>query len=443
MIRRRACNVISFPTRCARNPGRARTLLIRFLFSGLTVILLIAQFNTLYANQKLKQQILAAIASGATYASEVLLDEEGKSRCDYNLLEGRWYPYEEPWHTGQIIYALLEAEQVTGNAKFLVAARRAGDWWVSLEIKDHPKLKGMVRAIHGDGLDFIVFATVSDGSAGLFRLYEATGDKRYADVPARAGEWMLQHMYVPEKGVFYDCVDPTTGEVLKENSPFWPDKKQQELYDVSRPNNEGSIFKDIYEYTKNDKYKNVFVELCESLVEKQGPGGLWMDFTPNNKEDGSIHPRFNLWYAESLLEGYELTGDRRYLEAALKTARCYQTLQQKDGTFYYQNFLDGTSNKNSISGSTVAFAGIVWLRLLKYGVGEEFRPSIDKSLKWTLTNRYSVDHPDQNLAGGFTELRTRSKNGKIWITHRDVGTSFSLRFLCDYYRMFFATEMQK
>ena len=41
----------------------------------------------------------------------------------------------------------------------------------------------MVRAIHGDGVDKIVFATVSDGSPGLFNLYRLTGDKKYAEVP--------------------------------------------------------------------------------------------------------------------------------------------------------------------------------------------------------------------------------------------------------------------
>ena len=37
---------------------------------------------------------------------------------------------------------------------------------------------------------------------------------------------------------------------------------------------------------------------CGSLVAKQGPEGLWMEFTPNNQAKGSFHPRFNLWYAE-------------------------------------------------------------------------------------------------------------------------------------------------
>jgi hypothetical protein len=48
-----------------------------------------------------------------------------------------------------------------------------------------------------------------------------------------------------------------------------PRKSLPKLYDLARPNNEGSIFKDMYEYSGKEKYKNVFIELCESLVEKQ------------------------------------------------------------------------------------------------------------------------------------------------------------------------------
>jgi hypothetical protein len=49
-------------------------------------------------------------------------------------------------------------------------------------------------------------------------------------------------------------------------------------------------------------------------------------------------------------------------------------------------------------------------------------------------NRFSEDHPDKNIAGATINLRTRRKKGKIWITNRDVGTSFALRFLTDYYQ---------
>lgn len=396
------------------------------------IILLCSSLKYAQSMQDQKESVLKAIKDVSDFAAFTLLDEYGKSRCDYNITEGKWYEYEPPWHTGQVINALVESYKITNNTSYLKEAVRAGNWWIGLQITDHPKLKGMLNAIHGDGNDNIVFATISDGTPGLFNLYKITGDKKYAEVATSAGQWMLENMYVPEHGVFYDVVNPNTGEVMKESSPFWPDKKNQTLYDVARPNNEGSLFKDMYEFTGKEEYKKVFIELCESLVEKQDGMGLWMDFTPNNKDAGTYHPRFNLWYAESLIEGFDLTGNRKYLDAAAKTLRTYLKAMRKDGTFFYVNYLDGRNNENSITGSATAFCGMLAISLVKNGY-EEFKESIERSAKWILLNRFSADHPDLNLRGSVIDTRTRNRKGRVWLTQRDVGTSFGLRFLCDYY----------
>jgi hypothetical protein len=397
-------------------------------------ILAITLLLPIYSHSnELEERIINAINHAAKHAAEVLLDDEGKSRCDYHLTEGVWYPYEEAWHTGQVIYGLLEAYRITGNEQYLNASKRAGNWWTSLEITDHPKLNGMLMAVHGDHAgDVIVFATVSDGTAGLFRLYNATGIEKYARIPTNAGAWMLENMCLLDKGVCYDSVDPVTGEVLTENSPFWPEEEEITLYNVARPNTEGSLFLDMYRYTGIEKYKEAFLILCESLLEKQGPEGLWMDFTPNHKDRSSFHPRFNLWYAESLIYAFELTGDRRYLEAAKKTAQQYARVQNFIGTIFYQNFLDGTRNENSITGSAIAFAGIIWLRLLEHGVGDEFLQNIDRSINWMLNNQFAYDHPDENLRGAILNTRVRNRFGKVWIVNRDIGTSFGLRFMAKY-----------
>ncbi|MFA7420109.1 MAG: hypothetical protein WCZ90_10530 [Melioribacteraceae bacterium] len=414
------------------------------LFRKTIVVLLLSLPILINAQNDLKskESLLKAIKETADCAAFVLLDDSGKSRCDYNLTEGKWYDYEPPWHTGQLIYALVDAYKITGNKKYLQRAAKAGDWWCSLQIKDHPKLKGMLKAIHGDGIDNIVFATITDGTGGLFKLYDVTKNKKYAEVPTSAGEWMLNNMYVPEHKIFYDNVNPTSGEVMKTHSPFWPDKKEQTLYDVARPNNEGSLYRDMYLYTKNEKYKKVFVELCESLVEKQDEHGLWMQFMPNSIKDGTFHPRFNLWYAESLIDGYELTGEKKFLDAAVKTMRTYQKAMLKDGTFYYVNYLYGRYNENSVTGSATAFSGILWMRLLKLGAGEEFAQSLEKAAEWVVKNRFSASHPDKNLRGAVIDTRTRRKKGNIWLTQRDVGTAFGLRFLSDYYNYKYADSLK-
>jgi len=392
-----------------------------------------------FGQEPTKEEVLKALNECSVYAADVLLDKEGKSRCDYNLTLGRWFPYEEPWHTGQVILGLLESYKVTGNQKYLDAAKRAGDWWIGLEIKDHPVLKGMVAATHGDvmGNDEIVFATTSDGTPGIFELTRVTGDGKYARVATSAAKWLLENTYNPEEGVCYDVIDLKTGKVLKEHSPFHKDKKNQSIEDVSRPNTEGSPFKDAYEFSGDKRFRDAHILLCNSLVEKQSPDGMWMDYVPNTKAENSFHPRFNLWYAESLLEGYDLTGDKRYLEAAARTARLYARVQKKDGTIFYVNYVDGKpSDKGSVCGSATAFAGLLWMRLAGYGY-EEFVPHYERSARWLVTNRYAQDHPDPNLRGAVVNTRMRTKKGRIWLTQRDVGTSFGMRFLARYYQLKF------
>lgn len=381
-----------------------------------------------------KAELNKAITECADYIANTLIAPNGQSRCDYNLTEGKWYDYEVPWHTGQAVYALLSAYKHTGDKKYLNAAVRGGNYWAGLEIKDNPKLKGMVAAVHGDvlGPDIAVFATVSDGTPGIYELSRVTKDPKYAKVATNAASWMLANMYYPEKGVCYDNLNLKTGEVLKLSSPFWKDKPDQTLFDVSRPNTEGWLFKDAYEFSGEQKFKDAYLVLCNSLLDLQGPEGVWMRFMPNSEKEHSFHPRFSLWYAESLVHAYHLFNDRKYLEAAARTARVFARAQQKDGTIYYDNYLNGRMpDKGSITGSAVSLAGILWIELSDYGF-KEFDGNIEKSAQWLVKNRYAANHPDPNLRGSVIETRTRFKEGKAWLTNRDIGTSFAVRFLTDY-----------
>ena len=400
----------------------------------LPLLMLLVLGGSVARAQTKKQDVVLAIDQIAKYVSEVMIDAEGKSKCDYNMTEGKWYDYEVPWHTGQAVNALLAAYKQTGNKKYLTAATRGGDWWAGLEIKDHPVLKGMFDARHGDsiGEDFIVFATVSDGTPGIYELSRVTKNPKYAKVATSAAYWMMKNMYDAEKGICYDNIDAKTGEVLKEYSPFWKSKEKQELFDVSRPNTEGWLFKYAYEFSGDKKFKDAFINLCNSLIEKQGPEGVWMNFMPNSVQERSFHPRFPLWYAESLIEAFKLTGDKKYLDAAARTAEVFAKAQQKDGTMFYDNYLNGRQpDKGSVTGSAAALAGIVWIQLSQNGY-KQFDANIEKSANWLLQNRYASNHPDPNLRGAVLETRTRFRKGKVWLTNRDTGSIFALRFLADY-----------
>lgn len=387
-------------------------------------------------HEEYQNKIKTALNTGGRYAATVALDSSGKAKGDYNLREGIWHEYEPAWHTGQLIYGLLEAFEVTHDTVLLATAVKAGNWWTSLQFKEGHVLKGYLNAIHGAEVgNLINTTTITDGTPGLYKLSEITKNPKYAQVASDAAKWILSHLYLPKEKLIYNMVEPTTGEIWKDKSPH---KQHQHLpitlKMVARPNVEGFLFKDAYEFTSDENFKVAFLVLADGLVETQSENGFWMDFEPNNPETGKIHARFNTWNAEALLEAYTLSGNKQYLGAAVKTADALAKIQQPNGFIYYSTYTDGSFEQESPCGSAVSFAGILWLRLYALGY-KNYQENIMKALEVTLKNQYPAKHPDINLAGSFFEIRQRiSKNGEVSLLARDIATAFGLRFLAAVYK---------
>lgn len=374
--------------------------------------------------------IRSALVDTADAIDKVLLDEVGRAKGDYYWREGRWSPYEVAWHTGQAIEGLLAAHAVTGNPRYLARARQAGDYWVSLELKDGP-FAGMINAAHGDTLGRLInFTTVGNGTPGLFRLTSVTGDQRYAEVASRAIIWLARHTQVPDHpGLYYNILDPVTGTIWTDKSPHHA-TAHPSVTQVARPNIEGSPFLDACQYTGEKWLCDAQFDLAVRTAQRQSANGMWMEFQPNNPETGRIHPRSNIWYAEALLETWFVRPDPALLSAALKTARGNVALMDRDGGFDYDRIGDKTEGL-SPTGSASAFAGLLWLELRRVGHAE-FDAHIHKVARWLVANRYPVTHPDPNLRGLVVERRV--KRGAI--IQRDVGNLFAARFFEKYLEQF-------
>lgn len=394
-----------------------------------------AQSHKIGLDNKYKDKIETSLTNGIHHASTVCLDEQGKARGDYELVSGEWTEYEPAWHTGQLIKGLLDAYEVTNDETALKSAKKAGDWWITLQFpKGHP-LEGYMNAVHGDKVgNLINTTTIADGTPGLFQLSRITGKDTYADVATSAGNWILENLYVKEHKLSYNIVDPDTGEIWKDKSPH--EQHQDDpitIKQVARPNAEGYLWKDMYEHTGDEKYKEAYLEICDGLLEKQSENGFWMDFEPNDPKTGKIHARFNTWNAEALLEAYELTDDKKYLKGAFKTGQGLARIQDQNGIIYYTSFTDGTADQKSPCGSGTSFAGILWLRLYQNGY-EEFKENIVNALDFTLQNQFSENHADKNLAGGYFEMRLKEKKGSVKLIYRDIATAFGLRFLSEVHK---------
>ena len=395
-----------------------------------------------------KTEIATALVEVATYSRQVLLTAEGKGHADYYISDGVWVDYEVHWHTGQLIWGLVEAGKVLGDEGLIGDARWAGDWWVSTEYPQGHPFAGLVAAAHGDKLgDLINWTTIADGTPGLFALSRATGDPVYADTATRSGRWLWDNTRVPEgtpngEQLFYNIFNPDTGEVYRDwdvhtqGVPRDPARAAEEdvpVTRVARPNIEGFLFEDMCRHTGEEIWCERFLAKADALIARQGEEGLWLEFEPNTADGGQVHPRFNVWNAEALLQAYEISGDRKYLDAAARTARWAQRTMRHDGTMYYRTSVDGTSNRAEVTGSAVAFNGILMMRLKDYGY-DEFDDTVDTLATWLLNNRFASDHPDPNLAGAVLNMRQRSRDGRVSIIQRDVGSTFALRFLALYHR---------
>lgn len=380
-------------------------------------------------------EILAAVRPLADAVDRILLDERGAARGDYHWERGVWEPYEVAWHTGQAIEALLSAHVITGEPRYLARARQAGEFWVSLRIETGP-LAGMVNAAHGDHLgELINFTTVGNGTPGLFRLTRMTGDTRYAQVASDAIAWQQRHMAVPRRtDLYYNIVEPDTGRVWTDRSPHHRNFPAT-LTQVARPNIEGSPLLDACEFAGDDRLCEAHRALAEGTLARQGEHGLWMEFEPNNPDNGTVHPRFNSWNAEAMLRAWRTYDDRRFLDAALRTARANARMMRGDGSFDYRQSLTGEAGRDQPTGSATAFAGILWLELRREGI-RDFDTQIHAAARWLLANRYPDTHPDPNLRGLVIERRVKRSPAGPVILQRDLGNLFALRFFEAYLREF-------
>lgn len=392
--------------------------------------------------------VAQALTEIAAFSSSILMTEEGVGLADYDMVESQWLMYEAHWHTGQLIWGLLEAGRVLGRPDLIARAELGGQWWVSTEYPDDHKLAGLVSAAHGDKLgDLINWTTIADGTPGLYALSRATGNPIYADTATRSGRWLWENTRVPDttesgEWLFYNIIDPDLGivytdwDVHTQGVPRDPERARRgspPVTRLARPNIEGFLFEDMCRHTGEEIWCERFLGQADSVLARQDANGLWLDFEPNEADGSQVHPRFNVWNAEALLQAYEISGDRRYLEGAARTARWAGSVMRNDGTLYYRTAVDGATNRAEVTGSAVAFNGILMLRLRDYGY-VEFDQTIETFADWLIANRFSADHPDPNLAGAVINTRQRQRGGRLYLINRDVGSTFAMRFLALYLR---------
>ena len=402
-----------------------------------------------------RSSVLHSIQS-ATAAALQNQYPSGQAKCDYHLLHGHWYDYEQIWHTGQLASGLMAAHKVLPTS-FLNSSRTpsltkaailAGEWWIS-QASTSPPTFGLIQSIdtieqgHGCITDACGptedLTDITDGSHSMFQLSALTMDPKYANAASVSASWQLNHMQTSTPGLYWNVINTSTGQVIPSSG--------------TRSNIEGSIFLDACLHTKNHSFCAAFLDQADYTVAQQN-NGVWMQWPPNDNTTGRFHPRFNTWYALALLDAANHTAATDvkrsdvYVAAAMKTAKVMQAAQQHSGTIYYWNTFNSTNSsivipeKNAVCGSAVSVALQLWLRLFQLGY-HDFDRNIVASVQWLIMNQYTSTHPDVNLAGSFLELGFRKlvhwTNGaavhELDVVQRDLATNTGLQGMSEYLDM--------
>jgi hypothetical protein len=201
-----------------------------------------------------------------------------------------------PETTGYIIPTFLEESARTGDSDLAHRARKATDWLLSIQLEEGAFQGGMVDQTPK------VPVTFNTGQIllGLAHAAREFKEEKYVDGMHRAARWLV------------DSQDPD-GCWRKHSSPFAaPGEKTYEthvawgLFEADRA-------------APGQGYGDAGIRQVEWALTKQRENGWLDDCCLSNPQAPLTH---TLGYAlRGILEAYRLTGQDRFLEAGLRTAR--------------------------------------------------------------------------------------------------------------------------
>jgi hypothetical protein len=202
-----------------------------------------------------------------------LLRWRGAIRGEYRVAERAWDSFCPIWHTGQAVKALHLAagtlrrpdldEAAAAAAEFIVKNRtRTG---ALLAVEDHP--------------DKINTSAVLEALDGLFDLPE------YRDAAIEILYWVKEHLWDPERSLFYGLYDPFGEHVL-------PEKIRAGR---ARPLLDDAVYITGWRHTGDPALLAVATATAERLLRDEFPAGNWMKYGPCLLAEQRIHPRHAYW----------------------------------------------------------------------------------------------------------------------------------------------------
>jgi len=129
-----------------------------------------------------------------------------------------------------------------------------------------------------------------------------------------------------------------------------------------------------------------------------------------------------------LLTAHDLTGDRRFFDAALRAGQWYLRHQNLDGGFYYATLRDGRHGSFALATSGSAVAAILWAELYARTEDPVYREAIGRSLRFLAAAQFGDQADDPNVRGALWEtLNVPDGTTRPGHRVRDIASIFAVR----------------
>jgi len=347
-------------------------------------------------------------------------DYDGSMRTEYDTRSRRWSLNGPCFHTGQAIRALLVAARRTGDERYRADALRGGAFLFRERIDEmgHPQ-RGLLLSLEQNDDEVNVQVTL-EALSGLLDLYEATGEHAYLDMVSQNTDLLIDGAYLPGERLMRDHYSLAARAFIHDPENDLPGRAMLD----------DAVLIRLADLTGEDRYRDVFLAMADRLLEEEGPAGTWLRFPPWRPAVGRIHNRKNWWWGYPLLAAFDATGERRYLDGAVRAADWYLNDQNLDGGLYYTPGPDGRHNSYGLCTSVVACGVLFWVDLWRRTGHQRYLDGISRGIGYLLAAQFAGDVPDPDVRGAFFEA-PHPPDGSLAPGYqvRDLATIFGIRAL--------------
>ncbi len=268
---------------------------------------------------------------------------------------------------GGLVVFLVPIYELTGDAKYLEAATKLGDYILS-KGADSPRGGKYWNVVDLSIIDFpddvfwVNFAHGTSGVGFIFAiLYSATKEERFLDAARAAAEYIENIAVGDDEAVLAPYLDSL------ERGP------STEFYYLSTchgPAGTSLVFKELYKITKEQKYLDWVVKLSRGIIKAGAPENYSRGYWPSQAiccgTPGLL---------EHFVAVYQLTGDKEFLTYAIRTAKTVVAnsfVEDESGDIYKQQekrrwlgnwWRTIPSEVHSYTGLYIGSAGNAWVLL--------------------------------------------------------------------------------